>query len=63
LKIVYPQQDINPLDFKSWDFEYKFIQPMDSETQEENMRAAIKFCKENPEYRLSIQTHKYLDIP
>jgi len=27
------------------------------------MRAAIKFCKENPEYRLSIQTHKYLDIP
>jgi len=36
---------------------------MDSETQEENMRAAIKFCKENPEYRLSIQTHKYLDIP
>lgn len=63
LKIVYPQAGINPLDFSDWAFSHKFIQPMDSEQAEENTRAAIKFCKTHPEFKLSIQTHKYLDIP
>ena len=63
IKIVYPQAGIDPLDFKDWDFQFKYIQPMDSELSEENTKAAIKFCKEHPEYKLSIQTHKYLDIP
>ena len=63
IKIVYPQAGIDPLDFKDWDFQFKYIQPMDSELSEENTKASIKFCKEHPEYKLSIQTHKYLDIP
>ena len=63
IKIVYPQAGIDPLKFIDWDFDHKYIQPMDSEEGEENTRAAIKFCKENPQFKLSIQTHKYLDIP
>ncbi len=63
IKIVYPQAGIDPLNFEDWDYTHKFIQPMDSELVEENTKAAIKFCKEHPEYKLSIQTHKYLDIP
>ena len=63
IKIVYPQNGIDPLDFSDWDFRFKYIQPMDSELSEENTKASIKFCKEHPEFKLSIQTHKYLDIP
>lgn len=63
IKIVYPQTGIDPLTFQDWKFLHKYIQPMDSEMAEENTKAAIKFCKEHPEYKLSIQTHKYLDIP
>lgn len=63
IKIVYPQKGIDPHDFAEWDFPNKYIQPMDSEMAEENTKAAIKFCKENPQFKLSVQTHKYLDIP
>jgi len=63
IKIVYPQKGIDPLDFNDWNFNHKYIQPMDSEKSEENTKAAIKFCKQHPEYKLSIQAHKYLDIP
>jgi organic radical activating enzyme len=60
---VYPQKGIDPLDFLGADFEHKYIQPMDSELFDENTKAAIKFCKENPDFKLSIQAHKYLVIP
>jgi len=63
IKIVYPQASLNPQAFADWAFDHKFIQPMDSELQEENTRAAIRFCKNFPAFKLSIQTHKYLDIP
>jgi len=60
LKIVYPQQDINPLDFKSWDFEYKFIQPMDSETQE--LMEKIQELMEELDKDQMIQEMENLDI-
>ncbi|NNE14999.1 MAG: 7-carboxy-7-deazaguanine synthase [Saprospiraceae bacterium] len=63
LKIVYPQKGINPLDFADWNFEHFYIQPMDNEKQEENIKASIKFCKQYPQFKLSVQTHKFLDIP
>ena len=63
LKIVYPQAFIDPRDFEHFDFDYFYIQPMDNEAQEENTKQAISFCKSNPKWRLSMQTHKYLNIP
>ena len=63
LKIVFPQEGIEPLDYIDWDFEHLYIQPMDNECQEENIKLAIKFCKQHPQFKLSVQTHKFLDIP
>jgi len=63
IKIVYPQKGIEPLDFVGLDFEHFYIQPMESEAWDENTRAAIEFCKQNPQFKLSLQTHKYLNIP
>jgi organic radical activating enzyme len=44
-------------------FKHLYIQPMDGPDQERNTHMAIEFCKSNPEFKLSLQTHKYLDIP
>lgn len=63
LKIVYPQAGIEPLDFLKYKFDHLYIQPMDNAFREDNTKAAIEFCKSNPRFKLSLQTHKYLDIP
>ena len=63
LKIVYPQTGINPLDFKEYAYEHFYIQPMDNVSQDANTLLAIEFCKNNPQFKLSMQTHKYLNIP
>lgn len=63
LKLVYPQEGINPRDFEHLDYEHFYIQPMDNPFQAQNTAIAIDFCKANPKWKLSIQTHKLLNIP
>jgi len=63
MKIIYPQEGIDPLDFIGYDYEHLYIQPMDNPLRDENTIQAIEFCKQNPKYKLSIQSHKYLNIP
>lgn len=63
LKIIYPQDGINPEDFLLLDFEHRFLQPMDGPNQQENIKKAIDYCKANPPWRLSLQTQKFLQIP
>jgi 7-carboxy-7-deazaguanine synthase len=63
LKFVYPQETLSPNDFEALDFEHFFVQPMDGPRQEENIAAAIAFCRSHPAWRLSLQTHKLLGIP
>jgi 7-carboxy-7-deazaguanine synthase (Cx14CxxC type) len=63
IKCVYPQEGINPKDFENMNFEHFYIQPMDNDQLAQNTKSAINFCKENPKWNLSIQTHKLLNIP
>ncbi len=63
LKLVFPQPGAMPGLFEHMDFENFFLQPMDGPLQEGNTVAAIAYCKANPHWRLSIQTHKLLNIP
>jgi len=63
MKIIYPQEGIDPLDFIGYDYEHLYIQPMDNPLRDENTIQAIEFCKQYPKYKLSIQSHKYLNIP
>jgi len=63
LKIVYPQDGVDPLSFEKMDFDHFFVQPMESEAWEENTRKTLTFAQANPKWRLSIQSHKYLNIP
>jgi len=62
IKVVYPQKNLKPEEFSGLDFKNFFIQPMDSQELEANVAKSIKFCMDNPKWRLSLQTHKILGI-
>lgn len=62
LKLVYPQNGIVPGDVAGLEFEYFLLQPMDCDARVENMQACLTFCLENPQWRLSLQTHKLIGI-
>jgi 7-carboxy-7-deazaguanine synthase len=63
LKLVYPQMDALPERFQNFDFQYFFLQPMDSPLRDSNTKACVQYCLDNPQWRISLQTHKLLDIP
>jgi len=62
VKVVYPQKNLNPDDFNVLDFKNFYIQPLDSQSYEDNVSQAVKFCMRNPNWKLSLQTHKILGI-
>ncbi|CAN5906167.1 7-carboxy-7-deazaguanine synthase [soil metagenome] len=63
IKVVIPQVG-QPMDeYASLDFEHHFVQAMDGPNRDENLRLAIAYCKANPKWKLSVQTHKLLQIP
>ena len=65
LKLVYPQKEpeAQPERFADLDFDYYFLQPLDDENRQANTQAAIDYCRENPQWRLSLQIHKIIGIP
>lgn len=63
LKLVFPQPGLMPADIGEVDFEHLLLQPMDSPLRAQHTRAAIDWCMAHPRWRLSLQTHKILNIP
>ena len=62
LKLVYPQDTVNPEDFSDLAFERFSLQPMDGPDAAENTARAVAYCLRHPQWRLSVQTHKTLGI-
>ncbi|MBV9550453.1 MAG: 7-carboxy-7-deazaguanine synthase [Alphaproteobacteria bacterium] len=62
LKLVYPQEGADPARYADQDFMHFFLQPMDNEKRAANTDAATAYCLANPQWRLSLQTHKLLGI-
>ena len=63
LKLVYPQAGGDPEQFEHLDFSSVRISPRDGPNIRENTAAAVEYCLKRPQWRLSLQTHKYLGIP
>ncbi len=63
LKLVYPQDGLDPLVFERLDFRHFSLQPMDGPHIEANTSAAVSYCRQYPKWRVSLQTHKLLGIP
>jgi 7-carboxy-7-deazaguanine synthase (Cx14CxxC type) len=63
LKLVYPQAGAEPAEFELLSFRHFFLQPMDGPEREANTGLALRYCLDHPQWRLSLQTHKFLGIP
>jgi 7-carboxy-7-deazaguanine synthase len=62
IKLVYPQPLAPPDMFIHLNFQGFFLQPMDGPEAAANTAAAVAYCLANPQWRLSLQTHKILGI-
>ena len=63
LKLVFPQEKAPPERFADLDFERFYLQPMDGPERERNTQLAVAYCLSHPQWRLSVQTPKYLGLP
>jgi len=63
LKLVFPQDGAMPEQFEEMGFDQFFLQPMDGPDLEKNTNLAVEYCLSHPQWRLSVQTHKILQIP
>ena len=62
LKLVFPQPRAMPERFAHLGFGHFILQPMDGPDRAANTEAAVRYCMENPRWRLGLQTHKVLGI-
>jgi 7-carboxy-7-deazaguanine synthase (Cx14CxxC type) len=63
LKLVWPQDGIDPAELESWNFAHFLVQPMDCEAADEAVAAAIALAMERPKWKLSLQAHKLVGLP
>ena len=65
LKLVFPQDEpeAQPERFSQLDFSHFFLQPKDDPNAARNLQGATTYCMKNPQWRLSLQTHKLIGLP
>lgn len=63
LKVVIPQMGQAMDDYAKLDFTHFYVQAMDGPLRAENLQLAVDYCKAHPQWKLSLQTHKILQIP
>lgn len=63
IKVVIPQANQDLSAYEQLDFEHFFVQAMDGPLAAQNIALAIDTCRRNPKWKLSLQTHKLLQIP
>jgi 7-carboxy-7-deazaguanine synthase (Cx14CxxC type) len=69
LKLVFPQEAAPPERFQGIDATYRFLSPLNDWKQanlipgsNQNTNASIQYCLEHPEWHLTLQSHKVLNI-
>ncbi|MBV8936808.1 MAG: 7-carboxy-7-deazaguanine synthase [Alphaproteobacteria bacterium] len=63
LKLVWPQEGIDPEPLLAWRFDHFLIQPKDCAEREAALRVAIDYVMDHPRWKLSLQTHKLAGLP
>ena len=63
LKLVFPQEGLDPESFAGLAFRHFFLQPMDGPAQDANIQQAAAYCLAHPQWRLAIQAHKSWGLP
>jgi 7-carboxy-7-deazaguanine synthase (Cx14CxxC type) len=62
LKLVWPQEGIDPGELERWSFDHFLVQPMDCAQRQEAVDAAIRLAMERPKWRLTVQAHKVVGL-
>jgi len=62
LKLVWPQDGIDPTALEQWDFAHFLVQPMDCAEADTATAAAIALAFARPRWRLSLQAHKLVGL-
>jgi 7-carboxy-7-deazaguanine synthase (Cx14CxxC type) len=62
LKLVFPHE-VRPEDVAHLDFQHFYLQPMDGPRLRHNIRLAVAYCQAHPQWKLSLQIHKFIGIP
>ena len=63
LKLVYPQLDATPEQFEKLSIDHVYLQPMDGENGKTTEQQTLAYCLKNPQWKMSVQVHKWLNIP
>lgn len=63
LKLVFPQEGLDPAGLEGLSFHHFWLQPMDGPQLSTHTQAAVAYCLAHPKWRLSLQTHKVIGIP
>ena len=63
LKLVFRQAGAPPEHFEGLDFERFYLQPMDGPELPRHTADAVAWCRADPRWRLSLQTHKLIGMP
>jgi 7-carboxy-7-deazaguanine synthase (Cx14CxxC type) len=62
LKLVFPQEGVDPARYEGLAFRHFYLQPMDNLLQATNQSLAMQYCLAHPRWKLGLQTHKMLGI-
>jgi len=66
LKLLFPLHNLPPEKFESMDFEYFFLQAIDvhavDNKSDNDIQSVVEYCLKHPQWRVSLQTHKLLNL-
>jgi len=62
LKLVWPQDGIDPAELEAWEFDHFLVQPLDCAEREAAIEAAVSVAMERPKWRLTLQAHKVVGL-
>lgn len=62
LKLIFPQENSNPSQFSNFKFNHFYLQPKDEINPNDNIQETLNYCLKNPKWKISLQTHKILNI-
>ena len=63
IKLVWPQRGVEPQQYEELRFGHFYLQAMDGPQQQRNLKDVVDYCLAHPRWRVSLQTHKLLQIP
>ena len=63
IKLVWPQSGLDPQCFEPLGFRRFYLQAKDDPQQQQNLQQVVDYCLAHPQWRVSLQTHKLLQIP